>query len=149
MVVHGGKTIENRVWTTRYRGPFLIHVAAKMTEGEYTRALDFAAGVPAKHRRFSMPGRDIEKCGYVLEPPFPRDLIYGAIVGKADLVDVLPPSERARTLAPHDWRMPNQYGFVLDNVVALEPHPCKGALSFWEFDDELACRLVPLKEGKR
>lgn len=33
LIVHGGKDVENRSWTTRYRGPIAIHAAARHVKG--------------------------------------------------------------------------------------------------------------------
>src|SRR5688572_4676832 len=43
-VVHGGKRVENRGWTTDYRGPLLIHASTGMTRGEYEDAVAFMLG---------------------------------------------------------------------------------------------------------
>lgn len=119
LVVHGGKTIENRRWNTRLRGPFLIHAAKGMTRDEYADAVHFAKVVS--------PG--------VLVPPF-EQVERGGIVGRARLVDVVPPCSTEPSLffkpCPHPWHMPEQYGFVLEDVEPLPFEAMRGELGFFE-----------------
>lgn len=117
LVVHGGKGIENRRWNTKYRGDFLVHAAKGMTHDEYDDAADFAACVEPD----------------LVLPKFEL-LERGGIVGRARLVDVIDPC-RVPPLAStcsHPWHMPEQYGFVLDNVGTLSFRPLRGALGFFK-----------------
>ncbi len=124
-VVHGGKTIESRRWTTRFRGPFLIHAAKGMTRTEYLEATDFI--LDAKGLRWDS---DFVPMGSTLE--------RGGIIGRARLVDVVPPcvpvefvgGECACARAP--WHMGRQYGFVLEDVEPLPFFACRGELGFFE-----------------
>jgi predicted transcriptional regulator len=66
-----------------------------------------------------------------------KDLPTGAIVGKADLVDVKEyktdsehKKDRKLHLASKDW---GKYGFILFNVRRVAQIPCNGSLNFWEF----------------
>ena len=63
-VIHGGKDIENRSWTTRFRGTFAIHAG---------RGFD---GL-----------EDLEDI--CVQPPRREDLVHAAIIGLVDLVDVV------------------------------------------------------------
>ena len=62
-IMSGGKDIENRVWSTSYRGPLLIH-----------------AGVA--YRSDAVMPRGVQA-------PDKQDLTFGAILGVVDLVDVV------------------------------------------------------------
>lgn len=100
------KGIENRDWSTSYRGLLLIHAAQNMTRDEYHAAAQFI----------------FERSGEW--PPEPAALVYGAVIGVADLVDCVTAHESA-------W-FKGAYGFVLANRRPLAtPVPCKGALSLW------------------
>lgn len=110
LITSGGKDVENRSWTTTYRGRFLIHAAQGMTRDEYTEAAIFAA------RR----GQEL---------PTPGRLQRGGIIGVAELVDVLPVPRLCEL--PNGWRVAGQYGFVLRHARPLPFVPCKGALGFW------------------
>ena len=61
LIIRGQKLVENRTWTTGYRGPLLIH-----------------AGKSREWLRDSYP-----------DWPKPDDLVFGAIVGIVDLVACL------------------------------------------------------------
>ena len=62
-IVHGGKTIENRTWRTRFRGRFLIHASGKYD----TWGTDTVSRLcPA------FPGR--------------KNVLLGGIIGEAELI---------------------------------------------------------------
>lgn len=121
LIVHGGsvgigKGVENRVWSTSYRGPVLIHASARMSLDVHYDAGMFvqrAFGVEAALR---LPHRT---------KPMLYD--YGGIIGVASLVDVLIPTE-----TPADpWHVPGQFGFVLRDAKPLPFHRCKGRQRFF------------------
>ena len=70
-------------------------------------------------------------------------LRFGGIVGHARLVDVVPPCGgaggrchcKAALSFGRSWHMPEQFGFVLEDVVPLPFRPCKGHLGFFEFKE--------------
>jgi hypothetical protein len=118
MVVHGGKGIENRRWNTRARGPFFIHAAKGMTRDEYEDAVYFAREVnPA-----------------LVVPKF-ESLERGGIIGRARIVDVIPPCAGEDSLfykpCTHAWHMPAQFGFVLADVEPLPFRALRGELGFF------------------
>lgn len=105
-----GKDIENRRWSTKFRGRVYIHASRSFDKGHY----DFIAG------------RDVLL--ELDEPlPEPKDFVHGAIIGEVDIVSVV----RAHS---SPWFF-GSYGFILRNAVAYDkPMPCKGALGFFEPD---------------
>jgi len=119
LVVHFGKHIENRRWNTSFRGEFLIHAAKGMTNREFEEAMDFA---------FELIG---DKCP--TEAQLRSMLMFGGIVGRANLVDVIPPrSMFYPSGVERGWHMPEQYGFVLESVAPLTFEPMRGELGFFE-----------------
>jgi len=70
LIVHGKKRIENRSWTTAYRGPLLIHAAGRRPRVEDLAAISRAHGVA-----------------------LPEDFDHGAFIGVADLVEVITQSD--------------------------------------------------------
>lgn len=118
VVVHGGKRIENRVWNTEYRGPFLIHASAQTSRSYYAGVLQWCQSRLGVNAAFL--------------PPY-HQLQLGGIIGKAEIVGVLPPEE----FPTATWHMPNQYGFVLQHVKPLPFQPCKGHQRWWTFPDHL------------
>jgi hypothetical protein len=115
LIVHEGKTIENRSWSTRYRGPVLIHAAKGMTDEEFRDAMKFVDTV--------FPTESIVKLARRARASnAPR----GGIIGRATLVDVVSQSDSPWFFGP--------FGFVLEDIQPLPFRPCKGALGFFEVD---------------
>jgi hypothetical protein len=83
LIVSGIKAIENRSWTTAYRGPLLIHAGQNW------------ADVPVE----------------VIEEQFgisiPRQLSVGGIIGVADVVGVITKSDDAFFTGPFGWQLEN------------------------------------------
>lgn len=116
LILRGKKTIETRVWNTKLRGPFLIHASGNIDlEGCKEQGID------------------------------PALLPRGAIIGKAELVDVIKYKDdedflkdsgkhlvTKQTLERTGWKSRKKYGFVLKNVQRTEPRKCKGSLGFWD-----------------
>jgi hypothetical protein len=103
LILHGGKDIENRTWSTRYRGPVLIHASRTW----YTPPGEWASMVPD---------------GVVL--PEPGLIERGGIVGQVEIVDCV-------KRHPSRWFF-GPYGFVLRNPIRLPFRPCRGALGFFD-----------------
>ena len=121
MVASGDKDVENRTWTTSYRGPFLVHAALGMSANDYLRAYRWV------EERF---GRD-----YAAERiPSVDNLVRGAIIGRAVITGVeefdLDPVDCVRA-----WHMHEQYGFRLHDRSAIPvPVPHRGGLGLRKLD---------------
>ena len=70
LVVTGKKQYETRSWSTRYRGPLLIHAAK---------------GYPVSAEMFAYQQ---VKAGRLVAPPAGPSLPHGAIIGQVDLIGV-------------------------------------------------------------
>jgi hypothetical protein len=125
-ILHAGKRIENRNWNTHYRGPILLHAAKGCTRGEVIEAFDWMTGA-----------------GVVEHSDWPglNNMPRGGIVGRARLVDVIPPGNLPPAFRPDSWssidmrwHMDNQFGFVLADVEPLPFVPCKGAQGLFDID---------------
>jgi hypothetical protein len=110
LIVNGFKPVENRDWSTRFRGRFLIHASKGMTRLEYADTREFAEGLG------------------VTIPPF-EELERGGIVGVATLNTCVASSDSP-------WFF-GDYGFVLESAQALPFTPFKGQLGFFEIPDEM------------
>ena len=124
-ILQAGKTIENRTWQTRHRGPLLIHASKSRASYDREMQLDWKA----------LYGVDL--------PPW-EELVTGAVVGMVDVVDcVSPTSSRAIRLNP--WTE-GPVCWVLANPRSLpQPVPFRGAQLLFEVPDEVisvAVRLV-------
>ena len=116
-IVHGAKRIENRTWRTGFRGRLAIH--AGMSRRWLLGEVVLPDGTPV--------------------PPA-TSLMFGAIVGTATLVDCVqdiaaPAALRDNAFAEGPWY------WVLDEVVACDPIPCRGALGLWDFRPLRPCRI--------
>lgn len=123
-ILHAGKRIENRSWSTNYRGPIAIHAAKGMTKAEYDEFEYWWA--------IEFPRRPLQTFPTV--PAIVR-LPRGAIVGTAILDGVV--TRQTCPLTQEPW-FQGPYGFVLREVWRLpEPIPYKGALGLFDVPDDL------------
>ena len=112
LIVRGGKDIENRSWSTEYRGPLLIHAGVKpMSKSDWQWIKDL---VKWNHDR-----------GIMAPDIIPADVQYGGIVGMVTLADVVTESQSG-------WFDAGGFGWVLTQPRLLPFHPCKGQLGFWD-----------------
>lgn len=109
-IIHMGKSIENRTWTPKYRGPLLIHVGKAMTKLDYEDFVDFV-------RRYPL--------GKV---PLREALPRGGIIGRVDFVDTVSTSRSPWFNGPVGWKFRNSQ--------ALPFLPWKGQLTLFRVDAE-------------
>ena len=107
LILHGGKDIENRTWTTNVRGRVLIHAAKGMTANEWSDAWGYAEVV----------------AGRELPSPHVRDIERGGIVGSVEIVDCVCESGSPWFTGP--------VGFVLRNPIVLPFREHRGQLGFF------------------
>jgi hypothetical protein len=101
-ILHAGKDIENRSWTTKHRGPLLIHAGLKIDPAGYDL---------------------LKELGY--DPPDPRSLQRGGIVGRVDLAEVTEHSQSP-------WAFPDCYHWQLTNPKPTAFTPVRGQLGLWD-----------------
>ena len=111
LIVNGIKDIENRTWSTAFRGRVLIH--ASKTFG---RAEKLAAEALVK--KFNLE-RLITS----------GTLRGGGIVGAVSIIDCVQESKS-------EWFEPGCYGFVLRNPMMLPFQPMRGRLGFFNVDGD-------------
>ncbi|MCW3678662.1 ASCH domain-containing protein [Burkholderia cenocepacia] len=114
LLVVGHKNIENRTWSTSYRGPLLIHASKGMTIAEY---------VDVRRYLRSIGREDIDL-------PHPKELERGGIIGAVDLVACF---ESHGRLSP--WHMEGCYGFAVSNARQLPFVPYTGRLGIFDVPD--------------
>jgi hypothetical protein len=95
LIMLGIKPVENREWSTLYRGPLLIHAS---------RRHDHGANVSLA----------------------PDQLVYGAVFGIVDLIDIVTEHPSPFFTGP--------YGWVLVNPRRIEPIPMPGRLRLFDVD---------------
>lgn len=117
LIVNRYKNIENRTWSTKFRGNFLIHASRKFDWDGWRWVINFFSG------RYLMPSVSIPETD-----PGPK-WHRGGIVGIAEIVDCVTESDSLWFSGP--------YGFELENCHPLEFLPLKGKLKFFEVDANL------------
>lgn len=110
-IMAGIKPVENRSWSTTYRGPLAIHAGKAWYDDERFDRIELACWCKE----------------YGVE--FPSEIHLGGIVGIVDLVDVV-------TDHPSEF-FDGPYGWVLANPRPVEFIPMKGRLGLFEIDDRL------------
>lgn len=115
LIASGAKDIENRTWSTNYRGLIVIHASASLNRSDVIDACDhMGCFIPKFSRRIFAE----EAKTYPL----------GAALAVAELTDVVTASDSPWFFGP--------YGFVLQNVKRFAtPVPTKGALGLWGIPD--------------
>lgn len=113
-VVNGFKPIENRDWSTTYRGEVLIHA------GRADAGMESWHAVRARLRDC---GDDPE------ELPELEALAKGGIVGRANLIDVVRTSSSPWFSGP--------FGFVFSQATPLRLIRCSGRLGLFDLPDAL------------
>jgi len=115
----GLKKIETRGWSTKYRGPLLIHAAKRWATDQ---------------KRFTTDCLQYD-------PQIGQALPFGAVIARCELIDVQPTeilsflvTETERRYGVYDH---GRYGWLLGNIEAIEPIPFRGGQGFFNVPDEL------------
>ena len=112
LIVKGLKSVENRKWSTKYRGPLLIHASKNYDREGYFWIT--------------------QKFGNIFNPEWdkPPDFTFGAIVGKVDMSDCVQAYDSPWFFGP--------YGFIFrDAFEFIDPIPYKGQLGIFEVPDSV------------
>ena len=112
LIVNGHKDIENRDWSTPFRGRFLVHASKTISRSYYE--LEFKLGLWTDHRI------DIKSLGL---PAF-EDLQLGGFVGWSTVEDCVRDH-------PSPWKQPDSHGFVLRDSTPIPFVPWKGRLGWF------------------
>ena len=105
LIVNGYKDIENRDWTTKFRGRFLVHAAFK----------------------FDYEGYEYVKKNFKVKLPEINEFLRGGLIGSVELTDVVTESES-------EW-FEGKYGFVLEKPRPMSFVELKGQQKFFTIDD--------------
>ena len=124
-ILLGAKDVENRTWSTRHRGPLLIHAGGMKDPWVTGHLLD----LPREARR---PAQLMSEYLRVKDPMgFMVAHARSAILGQVELVDC-----RCGCASP--WYEAGAIGWVLaEPVIFSEPIPYRGRLGLMNVPDEL------------
>lgn len=119
-ILHGGKTVENRDWTScEYRGPILLHASKGCGKAEF---YDAAESIQYMRRDLGL-GR--------LEVPALDQLPRGSLCGIARIVNVVRHPETFDGSGWRGFRIAGVLGLELADVRELPEVPYKGSLGFF------------------
>lgn len=110
-ILGGIKPVENRDWSTGYRGPLLIHAGRKLEQGD----IDALAEIIRADGRAEWMAW--------LEAHEPTAMPRGGVIGRVDLVDVV-------TAHPSPFFF-GRYGWVMRAPQHLPLRPCRGELGLF------------------
>lgn len=133
LIVNGHKDIENRTWSTTYRGRVLIHAGKKMDTDASDSILQGYHPVTYDGGDDDLP--DGLLGSYIDALPEVKNQC-GGIVGEAEIVDCVSTSGSLWFVGP--------YGFVIRNARPLPFRPCRGQLGFFTPDFSLPA-AAPIK----
>lgn len=114
LIFHAGKDVENRRWSTRFRGRVLIHAAKSMTRMEYESARMYC----------------VTRVPTDIEIPAMSALPLGGIIGSVEITGCV-------AYAPTSPWFTGPFGFMLKNPSPLPFKACRGSLGFWKPDQSL------------
>jgi len=130
LIVHGGKDIENRGWSTWHRGPLLIHASKKAPRQQDIDAIALWMGE-----------RKLDEVAKAMLKVVQWDL--GGIIGRVDLVDCV--RGHLSTWADNGYLATDTWHLVLANPVALPFRPLRGERGLFEVNAEEVS--IPAAEG--
>ena len=104
-IIHAGKDVENRTWSTSYRGPLAIHASVGCTGKYYTWARGWMAAI----------GVDVPELDTL-----PR----GCVIGTVELMDCVRDSGSR-------WGMPDNWHWILRDPKPCAPRFVRGSLGLW------------------
>lgn len=110
LIVNGHKDIENRDWTTKFRGRLLVHAGKTLTRKYYEECSAHLAAI------------GLLPCDFPSFEDLQRQL--GGFVGWTHVID-------CHKEHPSPWKQPGSNGFVLTNSRPMPFVPCKGQLNFF------------------
>jgi hypothetical protein len=120
-ILHAGKDVENRDWSTKFRGRVLIHASKWFRKQEMKDDAEDAIILAGwRDLREKWPTVEGIRAG------------CGCIVGSVEIVDCV-------THSDSPW-FSGKYGFVLRDPQFFKPFPFKGALGFFDVPDEAVSR---------
>ena len=121
-IIHAGKDVENRTWTTNYRGPLLIHAS---------KTFDFCGYIWLVEN--AICNEKIHLC--IDDVPSQEGFQMGGIIGMVNLKKMV----RSTDYSP--W-MFGPWGWVFENPKPIEFIPYKGRLGLFDVPNNMELKEV-------
>lgn len=125
----GGKNIENRDWSTRFRGPLLIH-----------------AGKQFEEEAFEWIHNRLEVGEYERLPRQKKDYQFGGIIGVVKLVKIV--TYRDSEAQENKWFV-GDYGWCFERAIPLPFMPMKGSLGLFDAPPEIVAQVRAERERRK
>lgn len=131
LICAGFKDVENRTWTTNYRGDLFIHAGKLFDWSALNRIPPRVAFEVCKHFGIGYQHDPVSGISFTRKGKF-NDAEFGAIVGKAILFGVCSNSSGV-------WAEPGAYHWIMKRPLLIEPIPMNGRLGVFraEVPDEI------------
>ena len=107
-IIHAGKDVENRTWSTSCRGPLAIHAGLGCTRTYHAWASGWMAAIG------------------VVAPTLDA-LAKGCVIGTVEVADCVRDSGRR-------WGMPDNWHWILSDPKPCQPRFVRGSLGLWTLD---------------
>ena len=135
LVAIGEKTVETRSWKTSYRGEIAIHAGKGLRPSGGQAGLTLLCNTRPFQRTLYKEGFVTHNhCDFDAEPTAKME--FGAIIGVAELYDIVPAGEMAQYLSEMELASghysPGRFAWLLRNARQIKPVPVKGRLGLWE-----------------
>lgn len=127
LIAAGHKDVENRSWSTNYRGRIYIHASKTQDAACGFRSAYTTLLAQYGRQRADSIWEAYWKSGPLVEGAFANERVpvFGGIIGEVDIVDCVTKSDSPWFEGP--------YGFVLANAVMYDkPIPYRGQQGFFE-----------------
>jgi hypothetical protein len=131
------KLIENRTWTTLYRGPALLR--AGNFDNEFFERKELVKAYVTYNLGRVVSDKDAKKL-FEIMPKNKADYVSGGVAGQCKIVDVLD------WHADAPWKVWEQYGLVLSDIEPLPFVATKGAFRLFE-TTVCHCCSMPINDG--
>lgn len=133
-IARGHKSIENRSWTTPYRGPLVIHAASKWDD-------DWEYALCEIVDRIRKQGGELPS-SLAADKPYS---LPGRVVAVVDLVGICMRALEHRPCGCGVWAMSCQAHWRLENARPVDGPEVRGRLGLWD----LAHDLIPAAQQPR
>ena len=130
LIALGVKRVENRGWSTAYRGPLLIHAGKRWKRAEVEETL-----------------AELVELGMLTEQQVPSLVSLQANLGKVIARTEIVGCRAVGVDDPDPWAMAGGFALELGEVIRLVPFDLKGMQGMFSLDPRMSSKIVPRDAG--